>query len=160
MVYDPVGLLNISIAAVFAAGVTLVLWAVVAPETAEAARLHFLRVAQRAVSRLTAPRHPIGVGEFETRIAEGLDQLQGHLRADQPVDIAALQAGMRLLAAGHALRRRETEGAAPTFAFGNSGISDDYVAALLKRGHAQLPAGPDDQVLSSADRQLVHRDAA
>jgi curli biogenesis system outer membrane secretion channel CsgG len=136
---------------VFAAGVTLVLWAVVAPETAEAARLRFLRVAQRAVSRLTAPRHPIGVGEFETRIAEGLDQLQGHLSADQPGDVAALQAGMRLLGAGRALRRQGTEGAAPIMAFGNSGISDDYVADLLKRGHAQLAAEPDKQ---------VHRDAA
>ena len=160
MVYDPVGLLNTSIAAVFAVGVALVLWAVIAPETAAAARGRFLRVAQQAVSRLTAPRHPIGIGEFETRIAGGLDQLQGHLRADQPADIAVLQAGMRLLGAGQALRRPETEGAAPTFAFGNSGISDDYVAALLKRGHAQLPAVPDHQVRSSADRQQVRRDAA
>jgi uncharacterized membrane protein YccC len=151
MVYDPVGLLNTSIAAVFAVGVTLVLWAVIAPETAAAARRRFLRVAQRAVSRLTAPRHPIGVAEFETRIAEGLDQLQGHLRADQPADIAALQAGMRLLGAGQALRRQEPEGAAPTGAFGNSSISDDYVADLLKRGHAQPSAEPDVK---------VHRDAA
>jgi uncharacterized membrane protein YccC len=144
MVYDPVGLLNTSIAALFAAGVTLVLWAVIAPETAEAARRRFLRVAQEGVSRLSAPRHPIGVAEFETRIAEGLDQLKGHLRADS----AALQAGMRLLGAGQALRRRETERSAPTTAFG---ISDDYVADLLKRGRAQLSAEPDDQ---------VHRDAA
>jgi hypothetical protein len=129
----------------------LLLWAVIAPETAAAARRRFLRVAQQAVSRLTAPRHPIGVVEFETRIAEGLDQLQGHLHADQPTDIAALQAGMRLLGAGQALRRREEEGAAPTIAFGNSSTSDDYVADLLKRGHAQLSAKPDDQ---------VHRDAA
>ncbi len=160
MVYDPVDLLNTSIAAIFATGVTLVLWTVVAPETAAAARRRFLRVAQQAVSRLTAPRHPIGIAEFETRIAEGLDQLQGHLRADQPADIAALEAGMRLLGAGQALRRRGTTSAAPTVAFGNSNISDDYVAALLKRGHAQLPAGPNDQVLSSADRQQVLRDAA
>ncbi len=149
MVYDPVGLLNTSIAAVFAVGVTLVLWTVIAPETAAAARRRFLRVAQQAVSRLTAPRHPIGVARFETRIAEGLDQLQGHLRADQPADIAALQAGMRLLGAGQALRRQETEGAAPTVAFGNSSISDDYVAELLKHGHAQLSA-----------EQQVHRYAA
>jgi hypothetical protein len=67
------------------------------------------------------------------------------LHADQPTDIAALQAGMRLLGAGQALRRREEEGAAPT------STSDDYVADLLKRGHAQLSAEPDDQ---------VHRDAA
>jgi uncharacterized membrane protein YccC len=147
MVYDPVGLLNTSIAAVFAAGVTLVLWAVIAPETAAAARGRFLRIAQRAVSRLTA-RHPIGVAEFEARIAEGLDQLQGHLRADQLADIAALQAGMRLLGASRALRREET---AQTIAFGNSSISDHYVAGLLKRLHAQISANPGD---------LVHRDAA
>jgi hypothetical protein len=66
------------------------------------------------------------------------------LRADS----AALQAGMRLLGAGQALRRRETERSAPATAFG---ISDDYVADLLKRGRAQLSAEPDDQ---------VHRDAA
>jgi len=150
MVYDPVGLLNTSIAAVFAVGVALVLWAVIAPETAAAARGRFLRVAQQAVSRLTAPRHPIGIGG-------GLDQLQGHLRADQPADIAVLQAGMRLLGAGQALRRPETEGAAPTFAFGNSGISDDYVAALLKRGHAQLPAEP--ALSHPLILTKVHRDA-
>jgi len=103
------------------------------------------------VSRLTAPRHPIGVAEFETRIAEGLDQLQGHLRADQPADIAALQAGMRLLGAGQALRRQEPGSAAPTGAFGNSSISDDYVVDLLKRGHAQPSAEPDVK---------EHRDAA
>jgi uncharacterized membrane protein YccC len=160
-VYDPVGLLNTSIAAVFAVGVTLVLWAVIAPETAAAARRRFLRVAQQAVSRLTAPHRPIGVAEFETRIAEGLDQLQGHLRADQPADVAALQAGMRLLGAGRALGRRETDDAAPPIAFGNSGNSDDYVADLLKRGHAQLSADPDDQVLSSTDPDnRVRRDAA
>ena len=141
MVYDPVGLLNTSIAAVFAVGVTLVLWTVIAPETAEAARRRFLRVAQQAFSRLTEPRHPIGVAEFETRIAEGLDQLQGHLRADQPADIAALQAGMRLLGAGQALRREATEGAAPTILSRNSGISDNYLAELLKHTHTQLSAG-------------------
>jgi len=78
-----------------------------------------------------------------------LDQLQGHLRADQPADIAALQAGIRLLGAGRALRRQETAGAAPNVAFGNSRISDDYVADLLKRGHAQFSDEPE-----------VHRDAA
>jgi uncharacterized membrane protein YccC len=150
MVYDPVDLLNTSIAAVFAVGVTLVLWTVIAPETAAAARRRFLRIAQQAVSRLTAPRHPIGVAEFETRIAEGLDQLQGHLRADQPADIATLQAGMRLLGAGQTLRRQETEDAAPTIVFRKSGRSDDYVACLLKCRHAQLSADPDNRCRDAA----------
>src|SRR5260370_11024380 len=93
MVYDPVGLLNTTVAAVFAAGVTLVLWAVVAPETAEAARSRFLRMARRAVNRMPGARGPVGFAEFETQIAEALDQLQGHLRADQPGDLADLAAG-------------------------------------------------------------------
>jgi uncharacterized membrane protein YccC len=151
MIYDPIDLLNTSIAAVFAVGVTLILWAVIAPETAEAARFRFLRIARRAVGRLTAPRHPIGVAEFETWIAVALDQLQGHLRADQPADIATLQAGVRLLGAAQALRRRETDGAAATIAFGNSSISDDYVGGLLKRGCVPLSVEPDHQ---------VHRNAA
>jgi hypothetical protein len=58
---------------------------------------------------------------------------------------------MRLLGAGQALRRQEPGSAAPTGAFGNSSISDDYVADLLKRGHAQPSAEPGVK---------EHRDAA
>jgi uncharacterized membrane protein YccC len=47
MVYDPIGLLNTSIAAMFAAGAALVLWSVLALETPEAARRRFLRAARR-----------------------------------------------------------------------------------------------------------------
>ena len=113
MVYDTVGLLNTSVAAVIAAGVTLVLWAVVAPENADAARQRFLRVARQAVDRLTTLGAPIGIAEFETRLAEALDQLQGHLRPDQPADIANLAAGSRLLGVGYAmLRQRERNDAA------------------------------------------------
>ena len=123
MVYDPVGLLNTSIAAVFAAGVTLVLWAVVAPETAEAARRRFLRTARRAVNRMTGTRGPVGFAEFETQIAEALDQLQSHLRADQPGDLADLAAGSRLLGAGHALLRRwQQDGAEPPVAAASAGF--------------------------------------
>jgi uncharacterized membrane protein YccC len=152
MVYDPVGLLNTSIAAVFAAGISLVLWAVIAPETAEAARRRFLRVAQQAVSGLTAPRHPIGVAEFQTRIAEGLDQLQVHLRADQPGDLADLAAGSRLLGAGHALLRQwQQDGPEPPVAAASARVSDSYLAGLLERGRTQVFAEPSRQ---------VHRDAA
>ena len=131
MTYDPVDLLNTSIAAVFAASFTLVLWAVVAPETAEAARQRFLRVARQAIDRLTAQRHPIGFAEFETRIAESLDQLQSHQRADQPRDLADLAAGSRLLGAGHALLRRwQQDGAEPPVAAARARGSDRYVAGL------------------------------
>jgi uncharacterized membrane protein YccC len=151
MIYDPVGLLNTSIAAAFAAGVTFGLWAVVAPETAEAARRRFLRIARQAVSRLTAPRHRFDIAAFEARIAEGLDQLHGHLRADQPGDIAALQAGMRLLGAGQALlRRQETDRTPPTVALGNSSIPDSYVVGLLERRRAGVLARPSQPVIRHA----------
>jgi len=148
MVYDPVGLLNTSIAAVFATGVTLVLWAVVAPETAEAARRRFLRIAWQAVIRLTASRDRVGLAEFQTRIAEAVDQLQGHLRADDPKDIDALQVGMRLLGAGQPLLgRQETDDAPPTVTPGDGGIPDDYLVDLLRSGRSQFSAKPEKQVL-------------
>jgi uncharacterized membrane protein YccC len=147
MAYDPVGLLNTSIAAVLAVGVTLVLWAVVAPETAEAARRRFLRIARQAVIRLTALQHPIGLAEFEMRIAEAFDQLQSHLRTDQSRDVADLDAASRLLGAGRALLgRRETDGAAPSIALDDAGIPDSYVAALLKCCRPNIFAKPKKQV--------------
>ena len=151
MVYDPVGLLNTSTAAVIAGGVTLVLWAVVAPETAEAARGRFLRVARQAVSQLTAPRHPISFAEFGTRIAEGLDHLQSHLRADRPADLADLAAGGRLLGTGHALLRRwEQHDAAPSAAAADIRVPDSYVADLLQRGRAKAFAESSKQVIRDA----------
>ena len=150
MVYDPVGMLNTSIAAVFAAGVTLVLWAVVAPETAAAARLRFLRIARRAVSRMTGASRSAGFVEFETQIAEALDQLQIHLRADQPDDLADLAAGSRLLGAGHALLRRwEREGSVPSAGPGVR-MSDGYVAGLLERGRIEILPEPNKQELRDA----------
>ena len=111
MVYDPVGLLNTSIAAVFAVGTGLVLWSVVAPETSEAAYHRFLRVAHQVMARISAPRLRIGVGEFETAMTEALDQWQRHLRPDRPSDVAAFEEGIALLGAGRELiRSRERTG--------------------------------------------------
>ena len=111
MVYDPVGLLNTSIAAVFAVGTGLVLWSVVAPETSEAAYHRFLRVAHQVTARISAPRLRIGVGEFETAMTEALDQWQRHLRPDRPSDVAAFEEGIALLGAGRELiRSRERTG--------------------------------------------------
>ena len=41
MVYDPVGMLNTCIAAVVSAATAMVLWAIIAPATPEAARRRF-----------------------------------------------------------------------------------------------------------------------
>src|SRR6185369_562960 len=94
-----------SIAAVIAAATALVLWAVVAPQTPEAAHSRFVRAARTALARIAAPRSRISVAGFETATTEALDQLRGSLRDDQPADIAIFEAGMALLGAGRELIR-------------------------------------------------------
>jgi uncharacterized membrane protein YccC len=96
MVYDPVGLLNTSIAAVAAAGTASVLWSVFAPDTPEAARARFRRVARQALATATAGR----LAEFETAMADALFQLQSYLRPDRPDDKAALKAAIEDLVTG------------------------------------------------------------
>ncbi|MBV9633252.1 MAG: FUSC family protein [Methylobacteriaceae bacterium] len=149
MVYDPVGLLNTSIAAVFAAGVTLVLWSVVAPATPEAARQRFLRVARHAVSALTAARSPIGIIEFKTRIAEALDQLQGGLSLNQPADLADLAAAIRLLVVGSDFKERDAGGGVQRANLAAQ-ISASYTATLLQRYQAQFPTELDKEELRNA----------
>src|SRR5271165_2549425 len=51
MVYDPVGFINTSIAAVVATATAMVLWAIVAPAMPEAARRRFVRAARQALAR-------------------------------------------------------------------------------------------------------------
>jgi uncharacterized membrane protein YccC len=113
MAYDPITLINTSIAAVFAAGTALVLWSVVAPENTEAARRRFLRVARHALARLTEPGQRLGLAEFETAMMEALDKLQGHLRADRSDDVATFEAGIALLGAGRELIMSHEGGSAP-----------------------------------------------
>ncbi len=107
MAYDPVGLLNTSIAAVFAAGTALVLWSVFAPETSQAARHRFLRVARQAQQRIAGSRLRMGLAEFETAMTDALVQWQSHLRADRPDDVAAFELGIALLGTGRELIRSE-----------------------------------------------------
>ncbi len=109
MTYDPVGLINTSIAAVIATATALVLWAVVAPATPAAARRRFVRAVRQALARIAAPRSRISLAEFETAMTEALYQLRGYLRDDQPEDIAIFEAGTALLGAGRELiRMRES----------------------------------------------------
>jgi uncharacterized membrane protein YccC len=145
MSYDPVDLLNTSIAAVFAAGVALVMWSVLAPETPEAARHRFLRVARRVQARITGPRGRNSLADFETAMTEALNQLQSHLRPDSQNDVATLELGTTLLGAGREqIRLRDT---APD----SFGVTADQGAELLERGH----------VLRSVEsRQGVRCDAA
>jgi uncharacterized membrane protein YccC len=110
MAYDSVGLLNTSIAAVAAAGVAMVLWAIVAPATPEAARRRFVRTARRVLARIAWPRRRIGLSEFEASMTEAFDQLRSHLSPDRPDDIAVLEAAIALLGAGRELIRLREDG--------------------------------------------------
>jgi hypothetical protein len=105
MAYDPVGLINTSIAAVVAAATALVLWAIIAPATPDAARGRFVRAARQALARIAAPRLRIGLAEFDTAMTEALDQLKSGLRPDQPDDITAFEAAIALFGAGRELIR-------------------------------------------------------
>ena len=141
MAYDPIGLLNTSIAAVFAAGTALVLWSVLAPESTEAARSRFLRVARQAMGRLTEPGRRLGLAEFETTMIEALDKLQSHLRADRSDDVAAFEAGIALLGAGRELiRSRKGGGSTPAVTLnGSFGSAADREAKSLANGSALFP---------------------
>ena len=105
MTYDPVGLINTSIAASIAAATAMVLWAILAPQTPEAARRRFDRAVRRAFARIAAPRGRIGLDEFETAMTEALNQLRGYLRDDHPDDVAMFEAGIAFLVVGRELIR-------------------------------------------------------
>jgi uncharacterized membrane protein YccC len=117
MVYDPVGMLNTCIAAVVSAATAMVLWAIIAPATPEAARRRFVRAARRALAGIAARRRRIGLAEFQTAMTEALGQLRGQLRPDQPDDIAAYEAAIALFGAGRELIRvREDRASSATAA--------------------------------------------
>jgi uncharacterized membrane protein YccC len=97
MAYDPVGLINTSIAAVVAATVAMLLWAIVAPTTPEAARRRFVRAARKALTRIATPHPRTRLAEFETAMSETLDDLRRHLRPDRPDDITMFEARIVLL---------------------------------------------------------------
>jgi len=117
MAYDPVGLINTSIAYVVASATALVLWAIIAPATPEAARRRFVRAAHQALARIAAPRQRIGLAEFDTAMTEALGQLKSGLRPDQPDDIAAFEGAIALFGTGRELiRLREDRASSATTA--------------------------------------------
>ncbi|HTT80208.1 MAG TPA: FUSC family protein [Stellaceae bacterium] len=116
MVYDPVGFINTSIAAVVAAATAMVLWAIIAPATPEAARGRFVRAARRALPRIAARHWRIRLAEFETAMTEALGQLRNQLRSDQPDDIAVYEAAIALFDAGRDLIRVRDDRASSTTA--------------------------------------------
>ena len=141
MIYDPVNLLNTSIAAVFAAATALVLWSILAPETPEAALRRFRRVARQALANITARRSRIGLPEFETSMIEALDQLRSRIRPDRPNEVTAFETGIALLGTGRALIRLREEGTGEAAgAPGALGLAGEPEARLLECRYRQLSA--------------------
>jgi uncharacterized membrane protein YccC len=132
MVYDPIGLINTSIAAVVATSVALVLWSIVAPATPQAARARFARVARDALARIGTPHRRIGLVAFETAMTEALVELQVHLRPESKDDMAAFESGIALLGAGRELIRLRDDGTSPPAAG-----SERDIAELVYRGGAR-----------------------
>jgi hypothetical protein len=87
-----------------------VLFAIVAPETPEAARRRFVRAARGAFERITQRSPHIALTEFQTSLTEALDQLRRGLRNDRAEELAAVEAGIALLGAGCELIRIRDDG--------------------------------------------------
>jgi hypothetical protein len=115
----------------------MVLFAVLAPATPEAARRRFVRTARKAVARIAARRRPIGLIEFETAMTEALAQLQSQLRSDKPEDIAAFEAAIALVGVGRELIR----------------IRDDWASARLELEIAELAGNRRAQWFDRARRK-------
>jgi uncharacterized membrane protein YccC len=110
MAYDPEAFLNTSIALVLAVATAALLFAIVAPDTPQAASRRFVRAARRAFERIGRRRQPIGLTEFHTTLMEALDQLRRGLQADHGEDAAAVEAGIALLGAGRELIQVRDDG--------------------------------------------------
>jgi uncharacterized membrane protein YccC len=156
MVYDPVDLINTSIAAAIAAATALVLWAILAPQTPEAAGRRFVRVMRAAPRKVAAPRLRIRPVGLETAMTEALDQFRGYLREDRPDDVAAFDDGIALVSAGRELLRvRE---ARPLSAA--SGLARD-IARLLGAARPQTIDAARRTAEEAAERCLAElRDGA
>jgi len=145
MAYDALGFLNTSIATVVAIAVAAVMFAVVAPETAAAARHRFTRVSRRLLRRI-AGRHPLTLVEFDTAMAAALEHLLQHLRPERSDDVDTLNSAVALASFGRELiRLREVSP--------NSfpAIAVDLVSELC-RGRTERAWNVADQ---SAERCLV-----
>jgi uncharacterized membrane protein YccC len=134
MAYDAVAFLNTSIALAVALASAAVLFAIVAPDTPEAAHRRFARAARKAFERIMG-RWPVGLTEFETTITDALDQLRRGLRRDRAEDIVALEAGVALLGTGRELIRIR-DGARPTPAKIN--VEGEIIDLLASNGGAMF----------------------
>ena len=99
--YDAIGFINTSIAIIFAIAVAALLFAIVAPETPEAARRELTRRSRQAFARIADPRRRPRLSEFDKAITDAL----GEFKAEGAEDIAVREATIALVGAGRAFIR-------------------------------------------------------
>jgi uncharacterized membrane protein YccC len=146
MAYDPAGLVNTSLAATFAAALAAVLFAIIAPDTPEAARRRFVKAMRRTFERI-AGSPPVGPTEFVTSTVEVLDELRRGLPPDRGEHVAAVDSGFALLGAGRELIRMRDQGRSRR---ADAGIAHD-IACFLSRNERQ----PLDRAVSAAREASV-----
>jgi uncharacterized membrane protein YccC len=98
MVYDPVALVNIVIAAVIACTTALALWSTLFPDTPYSLRRRFRRTAVAAFAA-----RPLSLDAFESRLGGALVLLATRIAPPQPSAAEILDAGTGLLAAGRTM---------------------------------------------------------
>jgi uncharacterized membrane protein YccC len=108
MAYDPIGFVNTAIAFTLAMAIASMLFAIVAPDSAQGARRRFASTTRRALDRISsdqrllAPR-AITLTAFETVVGDALHQLRRALPPGE--DAAAIAASRVPLACGRELIR-------------------------------------------------------
>ena len=148
MAFDPAGLVNTSLAATFAAAqLARVLFALIAPDTPEAARRRFVKTMRRVFERVARSSH-VDTAEFADE-SVALDQLRRSLPLDRGEDVAAVNAGLVLLGAGRELIRLRDQGRSGS---ADTGIADDIASFLTSNERRPL-----DRALHNARDDSVKR---
>ncbi len=104
MAYNPIGFINLTLAALFAVSMAIVLWALVAPDTPHKQRRRFVRATTKALQALrNGGDGAARLGRFESAVGGALVRLARELNPARPQDQACLGAAFALLGAGREL---------------------------------------------------------
>jgi uncharacterized membrane protein YccC len=169
--FDAIGFINTSVATVFAAAVGAVLFAVLAPETPQAAYRRFVRFSRRMLMRIAAMKTLLRPADFEAAMANALEEF-GSGGSYQRDGCTALDGGVALLVIGRGLMwlrtslpdaepRSHIETELAAFARNPDARRLAQTRSVAREGAAIGFAGLQDGTLSNSEAtELVRRIAA